>query len=133
MIHFLESGPKLEAATQALMVSGEARFFGQGYSQDVPRGMTGLHVAACFGLVDAAKELLRRGHSADSNDSHGRTAVVWGAQRGHAGIVQLLLQNPENMVSAANWKDRNNPDALVVCRRVRPSGCHRVAVGKRKG
>jgi hypothetical protein len=91
VIGFLESELKIEAASQALLAikrySGHSK-----YSQEVPRLMTGLHLAAYFGVHETANTLIRRGQSLDLKDSYGRTPLSWAASRGHEAVVKLLLE-----------------------------------------
>lgn len=91
-IGFLKSELKTEAASQVLLVnkwySGELE-----YSQDFPRQMTGLHLAAYFGIYKAANTLIRHRHSLDLRDSYGRTPLSYAAENGHKAVVELLLEN----------------------------------------
>ncbi|KAH7190174.1 hypothetical protein DER44DRAFT_903943 [Fusarium oxysporum] len=91
VIAFLESRAKAEASSQAMLVT-KLRLL-QNYSQDVPTNMTGLHLAAYFGLAKATKALLNNGHRADPTDSTDRTPLSWAAANGHEGAVKLLLEN----------------------------------------
>ncbi|KAF3903201.1 Ankyrin-1 [Dactylellina cionopaga] len=80
---FLECKAKVEASSQALMLIGQ--------SQEVPRGVTGLHLAAYFGLSSVADKLLEHMHNPDPKDTSGRTPLFLAAQNGHEAIVKLLL------------------------------------------
>ena len=58
-IGFLKSELKTKAASQALLAI--KRYLGHSkYSQEVPRQMTGLHLAAYFGVHKVANILIRR-------------------------------------------------------------------------
>ncbi|KAI9764578.1 MAG: hypothetical protein M1839_005804, partial [Geoglossum umbratile] len=83
----LENKTNISAASQAMMASG--RFYG--YSQTVPKQMTGVHIAAYFGLVRTIKGLLKNGYNPDLQDSYGRMPLSWAAERGREGVVKLLL------------------------------------------
>jgi ankyrin repeat protein len=85
IIRLLESGAKVSSSSQAMMASS-------GYSQIVPRRMTGLHLAAYFGRVETAMALLKNRHDLDSKDTYGRTPLLWAAEKGHAAVVKLLLE-----------------------------------------
>jgi ankyrin repeat protein len=85
IIDFLESDTKVESSSQALLTE-EWRM----RSQDVPRQMTGLHLAAYFGIRDGM-QILARKNTMDRRDSHGKTPLSWAAERGHEDIVKLLL------------------------------------------
>ncbi|KAI9766762.1 MAG: hypothetical protein M1839_004766 [Geoglossum umbratile] len=97
ILNLLKSRAKVSATSQAMMASGSY----SGYSQIVPRQMTGVHVAAYFGLV---KTIMENGHEAvvkllletgkvdvDSKDKGGRTPLSWAARNGHQAVVKLLL------------------------------------------
>ncbi|KAH7113480.1 hypothetical protein B0J13DRAFT_533856 [Dactylonectria estremocensis] len=90
IVDFLENGSKAKASGQAWMTamrdSSRLR-----RSQFSPNSMTGLHLAAFFGLQHAVSMLIQREHDLDEKDSDGRTPLSWAAHRGHADIVQALL------------------------------------------
>ena len=90
VIGFLESELKTEAASQALLAvktySGHSK-----YSQ-VPRQMTGLHLAAYFGVHEATNTLIGRGRSLDLKDGYGRTPLSRAAGGGHEAVVKLLVE-----------------------------------------
>ncbi|KAF4634288.1 hypothetical protein G7Y89_g3817 [Cudoniella acicularis] len=89
-IEFLESDLKVEASVQALFAT-KRHYSHQNYSQEVPRNVTGSHLAAYFGLEEAMKELYKRGHSLDLKDSELRTPLSYAAENGHEAIVKFLL------------------------------------------
>ena len=61
-----------------------------------PKGFTGLHGAAFFGIMEAVPALLAmKEWDINAIDSMGRTALTWAAIRGHDGIVKILLQQKE--------------------------------------
>ncbi|RTE73040.1 hypothetical protein BHE90_012533 [Fusarium euwallaceae] len=63
-------------------------------------GLTGLHVAAFFGLVDQVRTLL--GHSYDEfqADALGMTPLLWAIGEGHTTVVKLFLATGRTWV---NW------------------------------
>jgi ankyrin repeat protein len=91
VIDFLKCKPKVEASSQALMAV--KRYYSNNLynSQRVPRHMTGLHLAAYFGVQEAVNSLLDS-PSKDPKDSYGRTPLSWAAEEGHEGVVKLLLE-----------------------------------------
>ena len=95
VLEFLKKQAQVEASSQALIAvkkwSGHKR-----YSQETPKQMTGLHLAAYFGIYDTVRELLST-NDPDPNDSFGQTPLSWAAVRGHEAIVKLLLET--NMVN----------------------------------
>ncbi|KAF9885377.1 hypothetical protein FE257_012995 [Aspergillus nanangensis] len=52
--------------------------------------VTGLHVAAYFGLIDQIKELIGEGTALGAADSYGQTALHWAAKNGQQQAVQVL-------------------------------------------
>ena len=88
---FLSKKPQVEASSQALMAS-RASFLMPGYSQDVPRQVTAMHLAAYFGIGNAVAELLSGGQTADPKDSYERTPLFWAAKGGHGGVTEILVR-----------------------------------------
>ncbi|KAH8598185.1 ankyrin repeat-containing domain protein [Bisporella sp. PMI_857] len=88
---FLECESKLEASTQALIA--EKRSQGNSnYSQRFPQKMRGLHIAAYFGIREVAYALVDKGHL-DIRDSYSQTPLLLAAGRGHATVVNMLVEN----------------------------------------
>jgi hypothetical protein len=118
-ICFLESEPKIEAASQALLAVKRYPEHST-YSQNFPRQMTGLHLAAYFGLKEAIA-LLENGHDLNSKDSDGQTPLSWAAQNGHEAVVRLLLEKSAELETKDNhygqtplsWAARNGHEAVV--------------------
>jgi ankyrin repeat protein len=54
--------------------------------------MTGVHLAAYFGLGDIVTGLLKIGYDPDVKDSDGRTPLSWAAEHGCEAVVKLLLE-----------------------------------------
>jgi ankyrin repeat protein len=89
IMEFLESTSKVEASIQALMAAKRYSSHAN-YSQEFPRYMTGSHLAAHFGLEEAMKQLLIRGHKLNLKDSELRTPLSWAARSGHDAIIAFL-------------------------------------------
>jgi ankyrin repeat protein len=87
VLAFLESGAKISASGQAAMVSRGS----PGYSQRVPRQITGLHLAAYFGLAEVVMTLLMNGHKPNLKDSYEQTPLLLAAANGYDVVVSLLL------------------------------------------
>ncbi|KAH0563399.1 hypothetical protein GP486_002033 [Trichoglossum hirsutum] len=87
ILNLLKSRAKVSATSQAMMASRSY----SGYSQRVPGKMTGIHVAAYFGLVGTIKGLLKNEYNPDLPNSYGQTPLSWAAERGHEAVVKLLL------------------------------------------
>jgi ankyrin repeat protein len=89
ILNFLENDTKVSASVQAMMVFARYTKF----SQEVPKKMTGVHLAAYFGLLNAIQGLHRRGHELEAKDTWGRTPLSWAAQKGKTEVVKWLLAN----------------------------------------
>jgi hypothetical protein len=117
ILHFLESEAKVSASSQAMMVSRSS----SGYSQNVPRHMAGVHLAAYFGLREAIMALLKSGHDLDVKDTYNQTPLSWAARNGHEAVVKLLLEKGAELESKENrygqtplsWAARNGRETVV--------------------
>ncbi|KAJ5826584.1 ankyrin [Penicillium robsamsonii] len=96
----LKSNAKVCALSQALTVSKPKWY--PGYSQGI-RQMTALHLAAYFGIKEAATQVLESQGCWDIRDSDGRTPLSWAAENGHLAIVELLLENGAYLRSRDNF------------------------------
>ena len=54
--------------------------------------MTGVHLAAYFGLKEALEAVRSSRRDPDPTDSHGRTPLSYAAANGHEAVVRLLLE-----------------------------------------
>lgn len=90
-IEFLQKQAQVETSSQTLLAK-KTYLFDMGYSQRLPRNMTGMHLAAYFGLEAVIQPLLASAQfDVDPTDGYGRTPLWWAAENGHEGIVKLLL------------------------------------------
>ncbi|KAH8672580.1 hypothetical protein BGZ60DRAFT_373737, partial [Tricladium varicosporioides] len=100
VIEFLQKQGQVEASSQVLIAvkrwSGHKK-----YSQEIPKQMTGLHLAAYFGVDDAVQFLLSC-YSPDPKDSYSRTPLHWASQNGHLEVAQLLLNKGADVKAAAS-------------------------------
>ena len=87
ILDLLESEAKVSSSSQAMMA---LRSY-SGYSQRVPRQITGAHLAAYFGLRETMIILLENGHDPNSRDTYGRTPLLWAAADGREAVAKLLL------------------------------------------
>jgi ankyrin repeat protein len=112
----------VSAYSQAIMAS--RRYFGDSaYIQRVPRQMTGIHLAAYFGMREAVIALHENGHHhhPDSKDNDGRTPLSWAAGMGHEAVMKLLLaKDGVDLISKdevgktpLSWAARNGHEAVV--------------------
>jgi ankyrin repeat protein len=103
VIRFLNCKMKLEASTQALLRPfswPKTKYL----TRQMKHRMTGLHLAAYFGVEEAVNTLLSEevattsddqalpGARLDLKDSFGRTPLSWAAQNGHEAVVKQLLE-----------------------------------------
>ncbi|KAL4884606.1 ankyrin repeat-containing domain protein [Aspergillus karnatakaensis] len=108
---FLRCGPKLLNAVQVLDPP-QVPF---GLIRN-PDGVTGLHVAAYFGLIEQIRELIEEEGNPNIADGHGKTALHWALRNGQQEVVKLLL----NLGLDANALDAQLDSPLHYCAR---QGC----------
>ena len=93
IVSFLEKKEHAVASSQGLLAV-KLFLHDSNYSQGFPKEMTGLHLAAYFGLGRVVQLLLCT-NSLDPKDSFGRTPLSWAAENGHEAVVKLLLAKDE--------------------------------------
>lgn len=116
---FLGNSLKLDASVQGFWAYGA--FTKQpGYSQKAPKQVTGLHLAAYFGLEGMVLELVERSNPIDSKDSYGRTPLSWATKNGCYSVVELLLRKGVETESKDNdgltplsWAAISGHDVIV--------------------
>ncbi|KAK1252735.1 hypothetical protein MKX08_003922 [Trichoderma sp. CBMAI-0020] len=119
---FLESTVKMEASSQVLtewlqthllLLSIRDKHLG-------PTNMTGLHLAAYFGIERVIDNLLRL-YKPDLKDKYGRTPLSWAAENGHAPVVEQLIATAQVKIDSKDksgktpliWAARNGHTAVV--------------------
>ncbi|BCR91451.1 uncharacterized protein ACHE_70294S [Aspergillus chevalieri] len=90
MLDLLEDTAKVFACSQAML---SQIFF------VTETKMTGLHLAAYFGLWKPASILLGKNHDIESEDKYGRTPLSLATRNGHEAVVKLLLEKNANVES----------------------------------
>ncbi|KAK5444190.1 hypothetical protein LTS15_010543 [Exophiala xenobiotica] len=116
---FLQCEAKVEASSQALMATKRyARH--SNYSQNFPRKMTGLHLAAYFGVEEMVKALHQAGVEIDAKDNYSRTPLWLAARNGHEAVVKHLLEQGADLDSKdkygytpLSWAIKNGYEAVV--------------------
>ncbi|EHK21973.1 uncharacterized protein TRIVIDRAFT_132487, partial [Trichoderma virens Gv29-8] len=91
ILDFLESTAKVSGCSQAMMSDREYHF--HNFSQDIPKQMTGIHLAAYFGLSGTVVELIKKGHNPEVCDTFGRSGLLYAVWNGHEAVVKQLLDN----------------------------------------
>jgi ankyrin repeat protein len=83
--------------------------YGSGYSQRVPKQITGVYLAAYFGLSEVIMALLKHRYGPDVKDTYNRTPLSWAAGKGLKAVVKLLLANegvdPNSNSGSLRWDD----------------------------
>ena len=90
VLAFLQNNSKVLCASQVMNVPG---YRYSGYSEWFPRSISGVHVAASFGMETTVHNLLKSRAEPDLKDSNGRTPLSWAAEGGHLEVVKLLSSN----------------------------------------
>lgn len=119
IVEFLKKKANVAGANQAMMASPRYRYLN--YSQKVPSHLSGMHIAAYFGLKELLLALLEGGFDPNSKDSYGNTPILWAASHGHGAVVQALLAtegvHPDvkarNDRTPLSWAAAKGHDAIV--------------------
>jgi ankyrin repeat protein len=101
ILDFLKNEAKVSASSQVLTVSEKYRY--GNYSQEMPKNVTGIYLAAYFGLEEITSTLLKKGYQSDCKDTYDRTPLSLAAGKGHEAVVRLLAERDDVEV---NSKDR---------------------------
>ena len=91
VLEFLEKDKQVSACAQALFSTLLPRHDPSGNS--LPRALSGMHLAAYFGLTSSIAVLLGRGHDKDSVDGYGQTPLCWAIHGGYWSTVKSLIDN----------------------------------------
>jgi ankyrin repeat protein len=99
---FLERKTQVEASIQALLAVKYSSS-DLNYSQRFPKEMTGLHLAAYFGVKAIIQVLLEKGANINAVDGYEKTPLYLASENGHIEVVQLLLENGANVNAADHF------------------------------
>ncbi|KAJ6183623.1 hypothetical protein N7519_004924 [Penicillium mononematosum] len=89
VINFLKDQARIDASEQTRLVVKHS--IPNNWSQNFPREMTGLHLAALYGIEEAVSYFLQHQHPVDMRYNGGRTPLQCAISRGHLNLIQLLL------------------------------------------
>ncbi|KAF5567506.1 ankyrin repeat [Fusarium napiforme] len=112
VINFLKSEPHASASSQLVPAfqSGPAGLRGPYRRKSVRLGrVTGLHLAAYFGLHVEAAGLLSNGMEPDVRDGWGRTPLSYASEEGHAAVVTQLLDHQADPESRSDDDGQGSP------------------------
>ncbi|KAI9783675.1 MAG: hypothetical protein M1839_003523 [Geoglossum umbratile] len=87
-VRFLEHSPRLVFLHQ---VARSVKAEGTNFYFSPVEGLTGLHIAASFGLTVVVQLLLKGGADITARDDYGKTAMHRAARNGRKDVVNLLL------------------------------------------
>ncbi|KAL0782330.1 hypothetical protein CaCOL14_000236 [Colletotrichum acutatum] len=92
-MRFLDNRVNVVMSSQAILID-QSSSKAPGYTQHVPQNVTGLHLAAYFGIRTAAEELLSEGTAPLSSvDTQGRTPLWWAAHYRQDKVVRLFCRS----------------------------------------
>ncbi|KAK5734382.1 hypothetical protein LTS12_026723 [Elasticomyces elasticus] len=111
VLRFLQKSAHVDASAQALLASlDKVRWSDRRvYSQLPPKQVSGLHLAAHFGLEGAACELRQLKFDINARDSAQSTALIWAVKKDNYNIVKLLVEHN----AALDMRDHTGRTALV--------------------
>ena len=91
VINFLERKAQFDASIQGLLAEKQYSS-GTWHSQSFPKDVTGLHLAALFGIKDIVIMLLENQANIEAKDGRGQTPLHRASEHGHIEVVKLLLE-----------------------------------------
>ncbi|KAF7116945.1 hypothetical protein CNMCM5793_005575 [Aspergillus hiratsukae] len=101
---FLGDTGKVTASVQEILAIYGFSSYGK-YSQRVPLGFTGLHLAAYFGLESVVQSIIQHSDQSHAMDSMGRTPFMWAVFAGHEDVAKLFLEHGVN-AHIRDWEGR---------------------------
>lgn len=89
---FLKQDSKVSTSVQLMHLDVDRNWYRREATR-FPRNVTGLQIAAHFGLLHIARILISQGADVSTTDSHGATALHRAAEGGYEEMVRLLLDS----------------------------------------
>ena len=110
MLDFLQKQDSIACLNEVgNFCSSRSRKYNWSYYVYGPTDVTGLHMAALFGIQHLVDYYLYQGANIDARDSNGNTALHKASKNGHATVVQVLLDSG----ATVSLQDRDRRDALL--------------------
>ncbi|KAM7220562.1 Ankyrin repeat-containing domain protein [Rhypophila decipiens] len=121
ILRFLDPGSDSCWSSVSTLLAGESDHFCYGPKQNLwSDPMSGLHLAAYFGIPDAVSRLISGPNSLERPDNSHRTPLSWAAEKGHTLIVGMVLQqgsapDSENLdgKTPLNWAAKRGHEEIV--------------------
>lgn len=119
MIRFLEDEYKVSSATEVILspllvtkytdwYHGNCAKLYYGLSSQAGNRVSGMHLAAYYGIRNVVSMLLDIGCTADIRDPWNSSPLFWAALMGHVAIVELLLSLNEVSLDLSTNRDPNS-------------------------
>ncbi|KAJ5177143.1 uncharacterized protein N7482_003020 [Penicillium canariense] len=89
ILDLLQNTSKVSACSQAMVYIRDWDYF---EPERFETKMTGLHLAAYFGLRTSTSNMLEQNADAEASDVNSQTPLSWAADHGHYTVVKLLLE-----------------------------------------
>jgi ankyrin repeat protein/nucleoside phosphorylase len=105
ILDFLQDTSKVSVCSQAMV------YLKNSYLEYAETKMTGLHLAAYFGLDKLTSRILEQKADVNCQDQYGQTPLSFAAENGHDAVVQLLLEQKADINSKI--RDGQTPLSLA--------------------
>ncbi|KAF3291522.1 hypothetical protein TWF970_000736 [Orbilia oligospora] len=102
VLDLLKNETAVLASIQAMLVRRDY----SGYSQRFPNQMTGVHLAAYFGLQKSMGVMLDEGVDIEAKDGYGRTPLWLAAELGHEEVARLLVDKGADLEAKGGYGRR---------------------------
>ncbi|KAL5089613.1 hypothetical protein Trisim1_005306 [Trichoderma cf. simile WF8] len=122
ILEFIMHPAKVDASIQAQLAMKKYSSH-VGYSQEVPKCVTALHLVVQFGLAELTRTLLDDTHKYNPNccDSDGQSPLLWATRNGQENVIKLMLdangalevRDREQGATPLIWAARNGHENIV--------------------